>query len=652
MCHICVLFNCRQCLSNVQTSEDNLLHVNKDVHNGQIDSTTHSDSIEQSSSSSDHKYCTLSKQKMESTQELVTKKSSLEDTQNNVDGKCLVRNDVEYNLKAPDHQSDHSSKLMRQSLRLQLEKVRLLRDQYETGFKCTEAIERLSKLTKSRNCDRERRANERLLVSIEQQLEDLIGTFRIRVEDIEGWARICPQDNYEIEFRHGKQRQLLRVRIGKSFERTWERNKRDVVFQGSLKPTIVCRIREMKSRWNVWSRRNVTLGVTSISMNELLTSASSNRPILLDANASGTLKIRITCTWQPNLSQLPLTLTDSELSYDLADKDISLSDYHSSMYSLSLNRTPKLSFSPVALAKSGSAFDQNKQMDREFRSKSESRAFNYGINKNLARSLLAFPSLYHENSIDSSIGNSSNSINSRASSPSNNSRKSDCDQQCTISSSPYQSVLPSHLSGLLKDSVESTLYRNSNKRIDLQNTIKRLLCDLECSLEDYRGQYVELAMMSIAVNQLIDYFEKSLSSNEDSFYSSKRKHANSKSQKETLVNSIKSRQCIINDIENALAEFDFLHCDHDCEDDDDNEDVHLEHTNNDDSSYVQSFHVNSSKQSCSKNENSDGEFFSHHDTVMEHSNLDSVQPGNQTRHYLKVCIYCWCGIVFSFQLPT
>src|SRR5699024_1087599 len=128
--------------------------------------------------------------------------------------------------------------------------------QYETGYKCSEGLERLMKLTKkTRECDREYRANERHLAEIEAQLEAMIGTFRIKVEDLEGFARICPRDNYEIEFRHGKQRRMLRVRIGKSLERCWEGGSQEVEFRGALKPTVVCRLREVKSSWRVaWSK--------------------------------------------------------------------------------------------------------------------------------------------------------------------------------------------------------------------------------------------------------------------------------------------------------------------------------------------------------------------------------------------------------------
>lgn len=91
------------------------------------------------------------------------------------------------------------------SVRLQLAKVRSLRAQYETGVKCNEALEKMVKVIRSRDCDKELKANEKMLVNIERQLQRLIGTFTMTVLDIQGWARICPRDHYEIEFRHGRQ---------------------------------------------------------------------------------------------------------------------------------------------------------------------------------------------------------------------------------------------------------------------------------------------------------------------------------------------------------------------------------------------------------------------------------------------------------------
>lgn len=186
------------------------------------------------------------------------------------------------------------------SLRLQLAKVRALREQYETGVKCTEALEKLMKLNKSRDCDRQLRSHERQLIDIERQLEAMIGRFAILVEDLEGWARICPRDHYEIEFRHGKQRRVLHLRIGKKLERIWQEGVQEVSFEGKLKPNIGCRLKEIKGRWRL-GRRTVTLGSIDINMGEMLVSVSKHQSILLNVNTSGSLKMRIRCAWQPTM---------------------------------------------------------------------------------------------------------------------------------------------------------------------------------------------------------------------------------------------------------------------------------------------------------------------------------------------------------------
>lgn len=184
------------------------------------------------------------------------------------------------------------------SLRLQLAKVRALREQYETGVKCTEALEKLMKLNKSRDCDRQLRSHERQLIDIERQLEAMIGRFAILVEDLEGWARICPRDHYEIEFKHGKQRRVLHLRIGKKLERVWQEGVQEVSFEGKLKPNIGCRLKEIKSGWRI-GRRTVTLGSIDINMGEMLVSVSRQQSMLLNVNTSGSLKMRIRCAWQP-----------------------------------------------------------------------------------------------------------------------------------------------------------------------------------------------------------------------------------------------------------------------------------------------------------------------------------------------------------------
>ena len=121
------------------------------------------------------------------------------------------------------------------------------------------------------------------------------GFFHLRVEEIEGWARICPRDQYELEFRHGRQRRICRVRIGRDGQREWEQQ--EFQFQASLLDSIIVRVREVKSGW---TKRYVTLGVTHIETRDLMRS----RPQLMSlmANSSGSLKLKVRTKWTPAIS--------------------------------------------------------------------------------------------------------------------------------------------------------------------------------------------------------------------------------------------------------------------------------------------------------------------------------------------------------------
>ena len=61
------------------------------------------------------------------------------------------------------------------SLRQQLSRIRHLRDEYETHLRLREALIKMMRISKSRDCDTEWKENSRTLVGIEKQLELMIG---------------------------------------------------------------------------------------------------------------------------------------------------------------------------------------------------------------------------------------------------------------------------------------------------------------------------------------------------------------------------------------------------------------------------------------------------------------------------------------------
>lgn len=498
--------------------------------------------------------------------------------------------------------------------------MRALRDQYETGYRTSEALERLMKLSKrTRDCDREYRANERALAAIEAQLEAMIGTFRIRVEELEGFARICPRDSYEIEFRHGKQRRVLRVRIGKALERLWDGGLQEVEFRGALKATVVCRLREVKSSWRVaavWSKRNVTLGVNTISMSELLVAVSRGRQIVLDANASGSLKLRIRCQWAPSLADCSTAEAASEhhspsnkssssstlintsfRSENLLSNSFALARRSQQQQTLNsteqkastLTSVPPLTPIPrVNLLQQRSVSPYVRNSSPQHHPKNNLKA-----SADLSRSLLTLPSYYYSSHVvnpllaaghaeeetqeeeeeenASSITPSGHSLRHRAASIASEQvrhRGSCSSRSPSPSSSSVASSLSSSPSSTLSlgnssDNNSPTHYHHhqssshfladkaakakSKPSSGLQAKLDRLigeLSSLQSALEDYRGQYVELTMMSITVGKLMAHLETVDCAEEE--------------EEESAVDQEDNSCSLVDEVETALAEFDFL----------------------------------------------------------------------------------------------
>ena len=117
----------------------------------------------------------------------------------------------------------------------------------------------------------------------------------MKVEEIEGWARICPRDQYEIEFKHGRQRCVCRGRIGREGQREWEGQ--EFQLRASLLDQIVVRVREVKAGW---TKRYVTLGVTQLETRDLMRSRSQLMSLM--ANSSGSLKLKVQIKWIPAMT--------------------------------------------------------------------------------------------------------------------------------------------------------------------------------------------------------------------------------------------------------------------------------------------------------------------------------------------------------------
>ncbi|CAG2120086.1 unnamed protein product [Medioppia subpectinata] len=75
--------------------------------------------------------------------------------------------------------SDDSSYVLsvshKDSLRHQLSHIRHMRDEYETHLRLRDALRKMMKISKSRECENEWKENSRILITFEKQLELMIG---------------------------------------------------------------------------------------------------------------------------------------------------------------------------------------------------------------------------------------------------------------------------------------------------------------------------------------------------------------------------------------------------------------------------------------------------------------------------------------------
>ncbi|UXI17672.1 DNA/RNA-binding protein KIN17-like [Sarcoptes scabiei] len=310
------------------------------------------------------------------------------------------------------------------------------------------------------------RSNEKLRSSIYSAVESLIGLIQIKIDAIEGWARICPRDIYELEIRHGKQHQTLRVKIGKSLERIWSAEKCAVTFKCSILPSFEFRFREVKSNWGsfaVWSKRYVDIGYATLSIFNLLESAAKHRSMVIDVNPSGSLKLRIQCLWFPNAGNHCSITTNYFLSQKL-HRPHSNSDHSSSPSSISREETRNTSYSSM---------------------KESTISSFVGINKNLARSLLTLPT-------------------------------SDCpknDDECIeferryLSRSLSERINSNEIVEFSRSDFSTELNEMKYKisAISLKNQLKYLrdvMSTLQSCLRDYGGQTVEIELIIRSIKRL------------------------------------------------------------------------------------------------------------------------------------------------------
>ncbi|XP_069757604.1 rho family-interacting cell polarization regulator 1 [Narcine bancroftii] len=128
------------------------------------------------------------------------------------------------------------------------------------------------------------------MCTMESELENQLGEFRIKMKGLAGFARLCPGDQYEIFMKYGRQRWKLKGRIEANGKQVWDGE--EMVFQPLVTEFLSIKVTELKSLAN-----HVIVGNVSCETKDLF--AALPQSVAVDINDLGTIKLSLEVIWNP-----------------------------------------------------------------------------------------------------------------------------------------------------------------------------------------------------------------------------------------------------------------------------------------------------------------------------------------------------------------
>ncbi|XP_040067513.1 rho family-interacting cell polarization regulator 2 isoform X2 [Ixodes scapularis] len=185
-------------------------------------------------------------------------------------------------------------------LEFQLSKVEELREQYEVQQRMRDGVRSMAyAYVLSPGCEKDNalhgvRSGYRECVDtlcvLEAHLEQLMGTLQFQMKGIQGFARLCAGDNFEISVKHGEQKWKSRGRVQKNGQQVWDNQQ--IIVKALLGEFLFIKAVEVRGLG-----KNVLLGNKSCEIKELFSSHSQLMTVNL--NSSGSLKLNLIITWNP-----------------------------------------------------------------------------------------------------------------------------------------------------------------------------------------------------------------------------------------------------------------------------------------------------------------------------------------------------------------
>lgn len=129
-----------------------------------------------------------------------------------------------------------------------------------------------------------------VMCSLEGQLEPRLGVLHIQMKGLQGFARLCPGDVFEITLRHGSQKWRTKGKIGRDGSQTWDSAK--FTFKVMIDELLFIRAIEVRSLG-----KQLLLGNKYCETLDLF--CAQPQMMTVNLNASGSVKLNLVVTWDP-----------------------------------------------------------------------------------------------------------------------------------------------------------------------------------------------------------------------------------------------------------------------------------------------------------------------------------------------------------------
>uniref|UniRef100_A0A8C4R7W1 RHO family interacting cell polarization regulator 2 n=1 Tax=Eptatretus burgeri TaxID=7764 RepID=A0A8C4R7W1_EPTBU len=128
------------------------------------------------------------------------------------------------------------------------------------------------------------------MCSIENEFENYLGEFHVKMKGLVGFARLCPGDHYEVSLRYGRQRWRLRGKIEADGQQSWLKD--DMVLQPIIAEFLSIKVLELKR-----IAAHILVGHVTCDPKDLF--RATPQVMTVDVNDLGTVKLNLTVSWLP-----------------------------------------------------------------------------------------------------------------------------------------------------------------------------------------------------------------------------------------------------------------------------------------------------------------------------------------------------------------